>query len=55
MTELSQTDAQDPNRIFEKLVLNARTFDFKYVPTTVKGSAGSPVSFKFDCAQNKVS
>ena len=55
ISELSQTDSQDPNRIFEKLVLNARTFEFKYTPTTVKGSLGKPVSFKWDCAANKVS
>ena len=53
ITELSQTDSADPNRIFEKLVINARSFDFKYTPTTVKGSLGKPVSFKYDCAQNK--
>ena len=54
ISELSQTDSQDPNRIFEKLVLNARTFEFKYTPTTVKGSLGKPVSFKWDCAANKI-
>ena len=53
ITELSQTDSADPNRIFEKLVLNARSFDFKYTPTTVKGTLGKPVSFKYDCAENK--
>jgi hypothetical protein len=53
VTELGQTDSADPNRIFEKLVLNARTFEFKYTPTDVKGSLGKPVSFKWDCAENK--
>lgn len=53
VTELTQTDAQDPNRIFEKLVLNAAAFEFKYTPQSVKGSAGAPVSFKWDCALNK--
>jgi type VI secretion system secreted protein Hcp len=53
VTELSQTDSADPNRIFEKLVLNARSFEFKYLPTTVKGSVGKPVSFKWDCASSK--
>jgi len=53
VTELSQADSQDPNRIFEKLVLNARTYEFKYSPTTVKGSIGKPVTFKWDCAANK--
>lgn len=52
VTELTQTDAQDPNRIFEKLVLNAQAFEFKYTPQTVKGST-APVSFKWDCAANK--
>jgi len=55
ITELSQTDSADPNRIFEKLVLNARTFEFKYSPTTIKGELGAPVSFKWDCAANKAS
>ena len=53
ITELSQTDSADPNRIFEKLVLNARSFEFKYSPTTIKGELGAPVSFKWDCAANK--
>jgi type VI secretion system secreted protein Hcp len=53
VTELTQTDAADPNRIFEKLVLNARTFEFKYQPQSIKGQIGTPVSFKFDCATNK--
>jgi len=53
VTELSQTDAADPNRIFEKLVINARSFEFKYTPTTIKGSTGKVVSFKYDCAENK--
>src|SRR5689334_331271 len=53
VTELSQTDSADPDRIFEKLVLNARSFDFKYTPLTIKGTAGTPVSFKWDCAANK--
>ena len=53
ITELSQTDSSDPNKIFEKLVINARSFDFKYTPITVKGTLGKPVSFKYDCAANK--
>jgi|SRR4051812_5266894 type VI secretion system secreted protein Hcp len=53
VTELSQTDSADPNRIFEKLVLAARSFEFKYTPLTVKGTAGQPVTFKWDCAENK--
>jgi len=52
ISELSQTDSADPNRIFEKLVINARTFEFKYTPSSVKGSV-TPVSFKYDCAANK--
>ena len=53
VTELSQTDSADPNRIFEKLVLNAGAFEFKYTPTDVKGKVGTPVSFKWDCISNK--
>ena len=52
ISELSQTDSADPNRIFEKLVINARSFEFKYTPSSVKGSV-TPVSFKYDCAANK--
>jgi type VI secretion system secreted protein Hcp len=51
-TELTQTDAQDPNRIFEKLVLNAATYEFKYTPLNIKGSPGAAVSFKYDCRTN---
>jgi len=54
ITELTQTDAADPNRIFEKLVLNAATYEFQYTPATVKGVPGTPVSFKFNCATNSV-
>ena len=53
VTELTQTDAQDPNRIFEKLVLNAQSFEFKYTPTNIKGGIAAPVLFKWDCASNK--
>lgn len=54
VTELTQTDAQDPNRIFEKLVLNAQAFTFKFQPQNIKGSSvGQPVTFKWDCAENK--
>jgi type VI secretion system secreted protein Hcp len=53
VNELTQTDAADPNRIFEKLVLNAAAFEFQYTPQTVKGTVGTPVNFKFDCAANK--
>jgi type VI secretion system secreted protein Hcp len=53
VTELSQTDEKDPNRVFEKLVLKAQTYEFKYQPLNAKGAAlGSPVSFKWDCALN---
>lgn len=53
VTELGQTDSADPNRIFEKLVLNAGAFEFKYTPTDVKGGLGTPVSFKWDCTSHK--
>ena len=32
--------------------INARSFEFKYTPSSVKGSV-TPVSFKYDCAANK--
>jgi len=51
--ELSQTDEKDPNRVFEKLVLRAQTFEFKYQPQNTKGGVvGTPVTFKWDCAEN---
>ena len=53
VTELTQTDSPDPNRIFEKLVLNAQSFEFKYTPTDSKGKIGQPVSFKWDCGANQ--
>ena len=53
VTELGQTDSQDPNRIFEKLVLNAGSFEFKYTPTDHKGGLGTPVAFKWDCTSHK--
>lgn len=53
VTELSQTDERDPNRIFEKLVLNAQVFTFKFQPQNAKGTFGDPVTFQWDCSQNK--
>ena len=54
VTELSQTDEKDPNRVFEKLVLKAQTYEFKYQPQSAKGTpVGLPVSFKWDCAENR--
>ena len=53
VTELGQTDEKDPNRVFEKLVLKAQTYEFKYQPLNAKGAAlGNPVSFKWNCAEN---
>ena len=53
VSALTQSDSQDPNRIFENLVLNARAFEFKYTPQTIKGSVGTPITFKYDCASSK--
>ena len=53
VTELTQTDSPDPNRIFEKLVLNAQSFEFKYTPTDAKGKLGTPVRFEWDCGANQ--
>ena len=49
VSELTQTDNPDPNRIVEKVVLKAAEFKFKYTPQTSKGSTGQAVEFGWDC------
>jgi type VI secretion system secreted protein Hcp len=53
VTELTQTDTPDPNRIMEKLVINAAKFEYSYRPQNAKGGLGAAVTFSFDCAANK--
>jgi len=53
VTELTQTDTPDPNRIMEKLVLNAGKFEYEYRPLNAKGGLGTPVRFGWDCVANK--
>jgi len=49
VTEVTQTDAADPNRIFEKLVLQASDYEFEYRPQTVKGEVGTPIKVAYNC------
>jgi type VI secretion system secreted protein Hcp len=54
VTEVTQTDAADPNRIFEKLVLQASEYEFEYRPQTVKGEVGSPIKVAYNCKTSEV-
>jgi type VI protein secretion system component Hcp len=49
VTELTQTDAADPNRIFEKLVLNASDYEFEYTPQDSKGGTGGSIKVGYNC------
>jgi type VI secretion system secreted protein Hcp len=53
ITEIDQTDQNNPARIFEKVTFSATDFTFKFTPQTASGKAGTPVSFEFNCAANK--
>ncbi len=54
VSELTQTDNPDPNRIVEKLVLNASVYIFSYKPQNKDGSLGAEVRFGFDCLRNRI-
>jgi type VI secretion system secreted protein Hcp len=49
VNELTQTDAADPNRIFEKVVLTATKYDFEYRTFSDKGTVVTPVKAGYDC------
>lgn len=54
VTEVTQSDTPDPARIIEKVVLNARNFEYEYRPQDSKGGLGSPVKFGYDCVTSSV-
>jgi len=49
VNELTQTDAADPNRIFEKVVLTAAKFEFEYRLFSDKGAVVTPVKAGYNC------
>lgn len=49
VTELTQTDAADPNRIFEKVVLSASDYEFEYTPQDSKGGTRAPIKLGYNC------
>lgn len=54
ITEVTQKDTPDPSRIVEKVVLNARTFEYEYKPQLSTGGLGPSVKFGYDCATSSV-
>ncbi len=53
ITDISQSDPQDSQRITETITFNAIRYKFTYTPVTSQGAAGVPVIFGWDCSQNK--
>lgn len=53
ISEVTQTDNADPARIIEKVVLNARRYEYEYKPQTDTGGVGS-VKAGYDCATTSV-
>jgi type VI secretion system secreted protein Hcp len=54
ITEVTQTDSADPARIIEKVVLNARRFEYEYKPQDDKGGTAGSVKAGYDCATTTV-
>ena len=54
ITEVTQMDTPDPARIVEKVVLNARKFEYEYKPQDDTGGLGRSVKFGYDCATTSV-
>lgn len=50
ITEVTQIDSADPARIIEKVVLNARKFEYVYTPQSETGEAGGLVKAGYNCA-----
>jgi type VI secretion system secreted protein Hcp len=50
VTEVSQADPTSPGRIVEKVVLNARAYEYEYRPQLPEGPLGPPVKFGINCA-----
>ena len=53
ITSITQTDQNNPARIFEQVQMNAADFKFHFIPQAANGSAGAAVDFEFNCAANK--
>ncbi len=53
ITSITQTDQNNPARIFEQVQLSATDFKFQFTPRNANGSAGAVVNFEFNCAANK--
>jgi type VI secretion system secreted protein Hcp len=54
ITEVTQSDLADSARIIEKVVLNARRFEYEYKPQDGTGGAGGTVKAGYDCATTQV-
>jgi type VI secretion system secreted protein Hcp len=54
ITEVTQTDTADPARIIEKVVLNARRFEYEYKPQDETGGTGGIVKAGYDCSTTSV-
>ena len=54
ITEVTQMDSADPARIIEKIVLNARKFEYEYKPQDATGGTGGTVKAGYDCATTQV-
>ena len=54
ITEVTQMDSADPARIIEKVVLNARKFEYEYKPQDDKGGTAGSVKAGYNCATSEV-
>ena len=54
ISEVTQMDSADPARIIEKVVLNARKFEYEYKPQDDTGGPGGSVKAGYDCATTSV-
>jgi type VI secretion system secreted protein Hcp len=53
VTEIAQMD-HTPQGVMERVTLSARQFKFTFLPTTIAGNTGAPISFSVDCGTNVV-
>lgn len=54
ITEVSQADPTSPGRIVEKVVLNARAYEYEYRRQLPDGQLDLPVKFGIDCATLRI-
>jgi type VI secretion system secreted protein Hcp len=52
-TSITQSDSTGADTIIETIVLAAAQFVFTFTPQLPNGTAGTPVSFGWDCAANR--